>query len=120
MYEIIEKLIKVHNISIYKLAKDVGITPSLFSHWKNGQYQPKIDKVQKIADYFGVPAEYILTGKEPDNYYENDEVAQIAQAVYERPELKVLFDASRDSTKEDIEQVIAMLDYLKKKENKNE
>lgn len=40
--------------------------------WKNGN-TPKSDTVQKIADYFNVSTDYLLTGKEPDNAHpEND------------------------------------------------
>ena len=33
-------------------------------NWKQGKYTPKQDKLQKIADYFGVSLEYLMTGKE--------------------------------------------------------
>jgi len=34
------------------------------SQWKNGRSTPKVDKLQKIADYFGVTIDYLLNGKE--------------------------------------------------------
>lgn len=46
------------------VAKATGITKSTFSDWKSGRSQPKQDKLQKIADFFGVSLEYLMTGKE--------------------------------------------------------
>lgn len=31
-----------------------------FSDWKSGKSKPKVDKLKKIADYFGVTIEYFL------------------------------------------------------------
>ncbi|MPN11830.1 hypothetical protein SDC9_159138 [bioreactor metagenome] len=36
----------------------------MLSEWKKGSYTPKQDKLQKIADYFGVTVDYLMTGKE--------------------------------------------------------
>ena len=42
------------------VAKATGLNQPLFTNWKQGRYMPKIDKIKKIADYFGVPiGEYI-------------------------------------------------------------
>lgn len=36
------------------------------SDWKNGKSTPKQDKLMKIADYFGVTVEYLMTGEEKE------------------------------------------------------
>lgn len=48
------------------------------------------------------------------NYYLDDEVAQIAQEVYERPELRMLFSASRNVSAEDLKAVVAIVERMKK------
>ena len=57
-YHIASKLIQEKRISTYRVSKDTGISQQTFSDWKNGKSQPKLDKLQKIADYFGVSVEY--------------------------------------------------------------
>lgn len=47
-------------VTDYKVAEATGITKSTFSDWKSGRSRPKIDKLKKVADYFGVPIEYFL------------------------------------------------------------
>ena len=64
MYEIFEQLLFKYGVTAYKVAKETGITTATLSNWKQGKYTPKQDKLQKIADYFGVSLEYLMTGKE--------------------------------------------------------
>ena len=64
MYEIFENLLKEHGITAYKVAQDTGITTATLSSRKKGRYTPKREKLQKIADYFGVTVDYLMTGKE--------------------------------------------------------
>lgn len=66
MYEIFEKLLKDSGITAYKVSKETGISTATLTSWKKGNYTPKADKLQKIADYFGVSMEYLLTGQDPD------------------------------------------------------
>ena len=45
-----------------QVSRDTGIAENIFSYWKSGRSQPKVDKLLKISQYFGVPLEYFLTG----------------------------------------------------------
>ena len=64
MYEVFERLLSEHGITAYKVAKATGITTATLTSWKKGRYTPKQEKLQKIADYFGVTIDYLMTGKE--------------------------------------------------------
>lgn len=64
MYEIFEQLLKQHGVTAYRVAKDTGVTTATLTSWKQGKYTPKPEKMQKIADYFGVSLSYLMTGKE--------------------------------------------------------
>ena len=63
MYQKFEQLVKARGISTYRVAKDIGLAPTVFSDWKSGKSKPKADKLKKIADYFGVTIEYFLEQK---------------------------------------------------------
>lgn len=60
MYEIYCKLRDSKGCKDSDVAKATGITKSTFSDWKNGRSEPKIDKLQKIADYFDVSVDWLL------------------------------------------------------------
>lgn len=64
MYEIYCKLRDEKGIKDSDVVKSTGITKSTFSDWKRGRSKPKNDKLQKIAEYFGVTVDYLMTGKE--------------------------------------------------------
>lgn len=63
MYEFYCKLRDSKGVKDSDVVKATGITKSTFSDWKSGRSNPKQDKLQKIADYFGVTVDYLLTGK---------------------------------------------------------
>lgn len=122
MYEIFEQLCEKSGVTPYRVCKETGITTATISNWKAGRHTPKQDKLQKIADYFNVSVEYLMTGEEKKDgpkYYLNDETAAIAQDIFENKELRLLFDAARDSAPEDLETVHSMLLALKRKERGN-
>ena len=122
MYEIFEELCEQKGVTPYRVCKETGITTATVSNWKAGRYTPKSDKIQKIADYFGVPFDYLMHGKESEegaNYYLNDETASIAQDIFENKELRILFDAARDAESEDLAAVHTMLLALKRKERRD-
>lgn len=60
VYKKYEALLLKCNKSSYRVAKETGIAQSVLSDWKTGRSNPKLDKLQKIADYFGVPVTYFL------------------------------------------------------------
>lgn len=64
MYEIFEQLLNDHGVTAYRVAKETGITTATLTSWKQGKYTPKREKLQKIADYFEVSLEYLMTGQE--------------------------------------------------------
>jgi len=53
-------------VTDYRVASDTGIPKSTFSDWKSGRSEPKVDKLQKLANYFGVSIEYFLEGCEKE------------------------------------------------------
>lgn len=64
MYEIFERLCKEKGVTAYRVCKETGLTTATISNWKAGRYTPKQEKMQKIADYFGVSLVYLMTGKD--------------------------------------------------------
>lgn len=42
------------------VARATGIGKSTFSDWKSGRSSPKLEKLMKLAKYFGVNLEYFI------------------------------------------------------------
>ena len=114
-YENFEKLCIANGIKPGTVSKATGISTATLTSWKQGKYTPKSDKLQIIADYFNVSLDYLMNGEEKDTtepYYLNDDARDMAQFMFENPEYKVLFDASRKVKKEDIQFVKEMIDRM--------
>ena len=65
-YDVYLSLCKRSNKKPSVVAAELGINKSNVSNWKNNGYTPRGEALQKIADYFGVTADYLLTGEETE------------------------------------------------------
>lgn len=54
------ELRKERRISQAKLAKDIGVSCSLICYWETSRAEPTASNIVKIANYFGVSADYLL------------------------------------------------------------
>lgn len=84
IYERIESLRKSKGLSQGKLEKQLGFSNGSISKWKNST--PKVERLQKLADFFGVSVEYLMTGKE-DEQKEKDNTDDLKQKFEELKEL---------------------------------
>ena len=63
MYEIYKKLLDMNGVKSADVARATGISNMTFSDWKKGKSTPKMDKIEKIAKYFGVTTDYMMGKK---------------------------------------------------------
>ena len=118
MYEIYCKLRDQRGLKDADVVRNTGITKSTFSDWKNGRSCPKNDKLQKIADFFGVTLDYLMTGEEREDgqgYYINEETAKLAQEMFEDEDMRSLFDMKRNMPPERFR---AHMEFMKNLYNK--
>lgn len=120
MYEIYSKIRDAKGYKDSDVSKGANVTKSTFSDWKSGRSMPKGDKLVRIASFLDVSVEQLLgssdiaydaEGKTWD-YYMDDSAKDMAQFLFENPEYKVLFDASRKVKKEDLEKVAQMIKLM--------
>ena len=100
-----------------ELAKALNLSPSTVSMYEVGKRTPDFETEEMIADFFNTDLN-TLRGRdiEPPPYYYDKEASSAAQFLFENPEYKVLFDASRNVKKEDIQFVKEMIDRVSGKE----
>ena len=119
-YENYAKLKEAKGVNDFAVSKATGIAPATMSDWKNGRTEPKIDKLQKIAEYFNVSTEYLITGKDTEKvsdsgkkYYFSDETAELAQEAFTNKKTRILLDATRNLKPDDMQMVIDLAMRLK-------
>ena len=91
MVERIIKLMEEKGINGAELAKMIGLSHGVVSEWKKGKAKPGTEAIIKIANYFGVTTDYLLTGKTNNsrptiiNLVENpkEDIAMENQDMYE-------------------------------------
>jgi len=73
------------------------------------------DKIEAIARVTGSTPSYIMGWKEQptSKYYFDDATAEKAQELFDNPEMRVLFDAARDSKPADLQMAADLLERLK-------
>ena len=57
-YEIVNNLCKDHNITITRMAEEIGLSNAAPTSWRKGS-EPKLATLEKIAEYFGVSIDYL-------------------------------------------------------------
>lgn len=59
--ERLSSLMQEHNnMSKYRLAKELGVHQTTIKNWIDGITTPSASDINKIADYFAVPVDYLL------------------------------------------------------------
>lgn len=108
-------------LSQSELAEKLGVSASRISMYEVGKREPDFETEEKIADFFNTDLN-TLRGRDIESeahYYLNEETRDMAQKIFEHKELRMLFDAARDASPEDLETVHSMLLALKRKERGN-
>ena len=116
MYEKIKDLCVRKGITITALERELNFAKGSLS--KIDRHKPSADRLQKIADYFGVSVDFFTVQNSGQNemYYFDDETAKAAQEIFVNNELRALFDVQRDMSAEDLRALHAMALALKRKE----
>ena len=111
MYEVFANLLVKNSEKAIDVSKATGIPASTFSDWKKGRSIPKQDKLQKIADFFNVSVDYLMTGREPEENFSDESaylVAQIRKDTELSDALKKYFGLS-DAKKKHVVELINLL-----------
>ena len=110
-----------------EIAEKLGISRSTIGMYETGAREPDFETLEKIADFFNVDTDFLLgrtnkTTMLPEtagHYYLNDETREIAQEVFENPELRSLFHVARDIPPERLRAHIEFMKTLKEQEKGN-
>ena len=118
-----------------KLADSIGVSRATVTKWFNDPKEPEPDykNLVKIADFFNIDVDYfyheMTTNGEFDDYtiikdahdkehlgwFVNPATIALAQEMSARPEMKTLFDASRNLSPEDLQIVNQLVLKLSEK-----
>ena len=84
-----------------ELAEIVGVTATTFHEWVRGKKYPRIDKIQKLADYFGILKSDLIEDKQAEEKPANDDGLSESQ--------RVLIDFAKTLSEEQAHKVLQLM-----------
>lgn len=112
----IKKYLELHDMNQTDLCNALGFKYMTVSDWVNAKSYPRIDKIEMMANFFGISKSDLVEDKKDEGYYIDPKTAEIAQAIKDNKELSALFDVQRSMSPEDLDAVYQMVLALKRKE----
>lgn len=110
--ENIKRLCKENGITINKLEQNLEIGRGNIARWDTNM--PSIDKVLRVAEYFGVTVSDLVQIDHPVQMGGVDsDLAEYLTDLRDRPETRALLEASRCMTKEQVEAMAAFAKQLR-------
>lgn len=119
--ERVKTICKDRKIPISKLERDLGYSNGYIGQLRKGTFPN--DRLKEIAEYLEVSIDYLMTGEEKEGgetYYINEETREIAQEIFEKKELRMLFDVTRKSTPQRLMAYYNMINELESQEHGEE
>ena len=111
----LNNLLSEHNKTQLELANFIGVSNTSVNKWTKGYNTPRMDKIDLICSFFHINREDLLTdAPHEQTYYTNPETAKVAQEIFDNSDLRILFDAAKDSTPEQLKLAAEMLRQFKK------
>ncbi|KMO85184.1 hypothetical protein AB840_15070 [Megasphaera cerevisiae DSM 20462] len=110
-------------LTMKELADKVGVNVGTVSRWESGEVANMTRKnMVQLARALNISPMDLLDDSSPTDieYYMDPEVAAMAEQLRTNPNGRILFDASKDLTKEDVDIVLNLINGLKAKEGKND
>ncbi len=99
-----------------ELAKRLGVGNATVSDWVNARKSPRMSKVDAMCEIFHCKRSDFMNDEPKDTeetYYINEETARVAQELFENKNLRMLFDAAKDSKPQDLQMAAEMLRRFK-------
>lgn len=106
-------------VSPSRAAVEAGISKSLVTKWKTNNIQnPSMDILRKLSKYFNVSVSELIEeeeNKEKPLINGDEELTEYLEILKTRPEVRMLFQLSKDATKEDVEAAVRIIEAIRNK-----
>lgn len=113
----IRRYLELNDMTQTDLCNALNLKFMTVSDWVNAKSYPRIDKIELMANYFGISkADLVEEHTDKDEYYIDPQTARIAQDIKDSKELSALFDVGRSMSPDDLQTVYQLALALKRKE----
>ncbi len=115
-YDEFVKLCNEKSVSRTKACIDCGVSRTAWLKWEDGA-TPNGTTITKFASYFGVPVGQLLGDEQKETPLVNgdQELTDYLEMLKNRPECRMLFQLTKNATKEDVEAAVRIIEALRNK-----
>lgn len=112
--DVLKELRNKKGLSQADLAEKLGFSTGLIGMYESGKRKPSYEALEVLADFFNISIDYLMGKDDKSVYYLDPDAAELAQEIYDDENKRMLFSATRDISKEDMQFVIDMVERLKR------
>lgn len=117
--ERIKAIRKQKGITLADLGARLGISESNMQRYESGKIASvSIDFINRLAPILEVKPEWLIGWDKddtPQGYYLDSKAAEYAEYLRTRPGARMLFSAAKDMSKEEMEETVKYIEFLKSK-----
>jgi transcriptional regulator with XRE-family HTH domain len=96
-----------------EVATEINVSTGVFCDWVNARAYPRMDKLQKLADYFGVEKSDLVEKHSLDNkYYVSGQATQIAKELVNNPQLILIYQSFKKLSPDKEAVILSLLEIL--------
>ena len=118
-YDKFAQLCSDRQVTPSRAAIEAGLSKSTVSKWKSTpDAEPTGAAIKKLTEYFGISVAELLgesEQKEKPLINDDEELTEYVQMLKTRPECRMLFQLSKNATKEDVEAAVRIIEALRNK-----
>lgn len=100
----LRRLMEEKRVSRNEVCAALGFKYSTFADWVNGAKYPRIDKIEMLANYFGVEKSALI-----EDSSQSDELAADLQILRDRPDLRALLHVGVKNTPENVRKLADLM-----------
>lgn len=115
----LRRIMYEHGKTQADVAKDLKISKATLSSWMNGTRIPRMPNIDMLCHYFNITRVELMEEHdevqktEHDKEYYDPETLEMAQALYDDPELRALMKAAMSVNKDSISSLTQLLYTMK-------
>lgn len=107
------RYMNLRGIAQSDIVMELGVSASTVSDWVKGKKYPRVDAMQKLADYLGVLISDLTTDHESKSGDSATDPWAEREALRRDPDRRALLDLAEHGPSKDVRQVVALIDALR-------
>ena len=114
-YDLFCQLCQDKGVSVTRATVEMGLSRTIGSKWKRTGATPNGETLNRIAEYFDVSTDFLLTGQEKEQAaidLVDDDLREYLEELRSRPEKRLLFSVTKNATKGQIEAIVKMIEEM--------